>query len=226
MSKASKFAISTLALFSLTLLTGCDDILPRYVFDMTRLSADGSVYKGNNNFSEQPWACARDNKSGLTWEVKTATPGLHAGANTYTWYSSNEKTESVLEGKQDGAKGKQNGGICTGSNCDTEAFVAAVNAERLCGHNDWRLPNKDELGSIVDATVRIPGPTVPKELANTQNAKSGYWTSTNFHMLNSSAWVWRFDHGADFIAEKSQPRYVMLVRGTAKTAEDQKPTQK
>jgi len=226
MSKASKFYIFTLALFASTLLTGCDDIIPKYVYDMTRLSADGSVYNGNNNFPEQPWACARDNKSGLTWEVKTTTPGLHASANTYTWYNRNEKAKSAMEGKQDGGKGKENGGNCTGSNCDTEAFVAAVNAEHLCGSSDWRLPSKDELGSIVDATVRVPGPTVPKELANVQNAKSGYWTSTNFHMLNSSAWLWRFDHGSDFIAEKSEPHYVMLVRGAAKIAEDQKPAQK
>ena len=226
MSKALKYSISTAVLSSLTLLTGCDDILPRYVFDIALFSADGSEYKGNKNFSEQPWACARDNKSGLTWEVKTAAPGLHASSHTYTWYSSNEKKISVLEGKQDGGMGIQNGGICTGSSCDTEAFVAAVNAERLCGYSDWRLPSKDELGTIVDATVRIPGPTVPKELASMQNAKSGYWTSTNFRMLNSSAWVWRFDHGADFIAEKSEPRYVTLVRGTAKTAEGQKPPQK
>jgi len=226
MSKASRFSISTLALFTLTLLAGCDDILPRYVFDMTKYSANGSVYTGNNNYLEQPWTCARDNKSGLTWEVKTANPGLHAATNTYTWYNQNEKTDAAFEGKQNSSKGKQNGGICAGSSCDTEAFVAAVNAERLCGYSDWRLPSKDEMGSIVDATVRIPGPTVPKELANTQNAKSGYWTSTNFHMLNSSAWVWRFDHGADFIAEKSEPRYVMLVRGKAKTADDLKPAQK
>jgi len=226
MSKASKFSISALALFTLTTLSGCDDILPRYVFDMTRLAVDGSVYKGNSNFLEQPWACARDNKSELTWEVKTATPGLHAGTNTYTWYNHNEKADSTFEGKQNGGKGKQNGGICTGNSCDTEAFVAAVNAEHLCGFSDWRLPSKDELGSIVDATVHIPGPTVPKELPNMQNAKSGYWTRTNFHMLNSSAWAWRFDHGADFVAEKSEPRYIVVVRGTAKAPEGQKPAQK
>lgn len=226
MSKASKFSVATLALFMLTLLTGCDDILPRYVFDMTLLSSDGSAYKGNNNYAEQPWGCARDNKSGLTWEVKTATPGLRAGSNTYTWYSSNEKTDGTFEGKQNVGKGRQNGGVCTGSSCDTEAFIAAVNAERLCGSSDWRLPDKDELGSLVDATVRIPGPTVPKELANTQNAKVGYWTSSSFRMLSSSAWVWRFDHGADFVAEKSEPRYVMLVRGTAKTVEEKKSAQK
>ena len=141
--------------------------------------------------------------------------GLHAAANTYTWYNRDDKTNG-------GAEGKANGGMCTGSGCDTEAFVAAVNSERLCGYSDWRLPSKDELSSLIDVTVRIPGPTLPvKFFPNTQNTKSGYWTSTVFHMHNGSAWTWRFDQGADMAALKDEPRYVRLVHGVA--AQNQNP---
>ena len=217
MSNTLKYLIAILIASSLS--TGCDKIVPVYKFDLTRLAADGGVYKGNNRFTEQPWACVQDNKTGLMWEVKTDTHGLHAGTNTYTWYNRNEKTNG-------GVEGKLNGGVCTGSGCDTEAFAAAVNAERLCGYTDWHLPSKDELGSLVDATVRIPGPTLPAEFfPNTQNTKSGYWTDTIFHMHNGSAWTWRFDQGVDFVAVKEVPRYVKLVRGTVKTTESQKPAQ-
>lgn len=207
---------STASLLAFTLLSGCDKLVPVYVFDLTRLAADGGDYKGNNNFQEQPWPCVRDNKSGLMWEVKTSAPGLHAATNTYTWYSSDKATNGGWEGKLDG-------GTCTGSRCDTEAFIAAVNAERLCGYNDWRLPNRVDLSSIIDVTVRMPGPTLAVQyFPNTQSGLAGYFSSTPFRMHESGTWAWRFDQAFDFVAMKDKPAYVKLVRGTAKTTGNEK----
>ena len=212
-----KYLLALLLLALTTLFAGCDKLITVYIFDLTRLAADGSVYTGNNRYQEQPWPCARDNKSGLVWEVKTATPGLHAGVNTYTWYSSDEKTDG-------GWEGKQNGGVCAGSRCDTEAFIKATNAERLCGYDNWRLPSKDDLGSLVDATVRMPGPTLPVEIfPNTQ--KAAYLSATPFRMHKTGIWAWRFDQGADLVVMKDVPAYVRLVRGTAKSIENKQPTQ-
>jgi chitinase len=194
-------------LLALPVLCGCDRVLPKYEFDLTRLAADGMAYKGSGQYGEEPWSCVRDNKTALTWEVKTAKSGLHNATNTYTWYGRDAYTTPGTEGKEDG-------GACVGSRCDTDAYIAAVNAERLCGYADWRLASTNETSTLIDATVRFPGPTVPAGFfPNIQNNKAGYWTGTEFDKRRSGAWVWRLDHGADFVAEKDQPRYVMAVRG-------------
>ncbi|HYA96288.1 MAG TPA: DUF1566 domain-containing protein [Terriglobales bacterium] len=198
------------AIFALMLpaLTACDrPRVPAYEFHLTRIDASGREQRDQPRFAERPWACVLDENTGLMWEVKTNGDGLHAAGNTYTWYSGDGNANKGYEGKRDG-------GTCTGSACDTESFVAAVNAERLCGHSDWRMPSTDEASTLIDTTIRFPGPTIPKDyFPNTRSGKDGYWTGTAFDKHRSGAWAWRFDHGADFVAMKDQPRYARAVRG-------------
>src|SRR3989338_1439978 len=117
-------------------LTGCGEKLaPKpFVFDLTRINQDGSVNDGSD-YVKKPWACVRDNQSGLVWEVKSNEHGLQNINNTYSWYDPDEKTNG-------GFDGKANGGACTGSNCDTDSYIKAVNAKKLCGLNDWYLPSR------------------------------------------------------------------------------------
>ena len=204
-----RFCLPKIAMLTLALLplAGCEKAMPRYEFRLTRIDANGREHVATARFAEHPWACVRDENTGLVWEVKSETTGLHAWANTYSWYSSDEMANMGYEGKRDG-------GNCTGSACDTESFIAAVNSERLCGYSDWRMPSAQEAGTLVDASVRFPGPTIAQGyFPSTQTAKVGYWTSTAFDKHRSGAWAWRFDHGADFVAIKDEPRYARAVRG-------------
>jgi hypothetical protein len=105
-------------------------------FDFTKLDANGNTLPA----SATSWACVRDNHTGLIWEVKT-TSGLRSMNNKYTWYDPKSP---------DGNPGTANGGICTGSACDTTGFVQAVNQQGLCGASDWRMPTRRELQGIVD----------------------------------------------------------------------------
>jgi hypothetical protein len=196
------------------LLVGCDRALPKYEFSLTRINADGRAYEGEGNYAQHPWSCVHDNKTGLTWEVKTEASGLHGAANTVTWFNKDEMANL-------GYEGKANGGVCSGSACNTAAFIDAVNAEHLCGYSDWRMPTKDEASTIIDVTIRFPGPTVPQAFfPNTRGDKLGYWTGTAFEKHMSGAWAWRLDHGADFVAPKDEPRFVIAVRGSANTTKD------
>jgi len=146
-------------------------------------------------------ACVQDSVTGLVWESKSAS-GLHAAASTYTWLSS-----GTANG---GASGTSNGGVCTGSGCDTEKFVAAVNAEATCGFTDWRLPTADELAGIVDAGATA-APTIRLQFAN--QAAAAYWTASPKAGDANGAWVVDFNSGAVGALVKSSANRVRLVRG-------------
>jgi len=207
-------SIIILIVCSLT-ITGCGDALTPepYVFDMTRLNQNGSINDGSD-FSSRPWACVRDNQSGMTWEVKLPEPGLHNIDNTYSWYDPDQSSNG-------GYAGKINAGVCVDSDCDTYSYIKAVNAEKLCGLSDWHLPSRFELNTILDATVFFPGPTLPKEYFP-ETLPGKYWTDTTFRTRRAGAWVWGFDYGSDYVVEKSKALSVRLLHITPKMSD---PTQ-
>ena len=150
--------------------------------------------------------CIQDNVTGLVWEGKTASAGLRAASNTYTWLNSDTATNG-------GGVGSANGGNCTGSTaCDTQTYVAAVNAAKLCGFADWRLPTVDELSGVLDSGA-ASGAAADAALAN-QRAAS-YWTATPKASASdtSGAWIVDFATGAVGFTAKSEPASVRLVRG-------------
>ena len=205
-----------LALLCPLAIAGCGDaITPKpFVFDMTRLNQDGSVNDGKD-YAKQPWACVKDNQSGLIWEIKTTEPGLQNINNTYSWYDPDQNSNG-------GFAGKANAGVCTGSDCDTASYIKAVNAHKLCGLTDWYLPSRFELNTIVDTGVPLPGPTLPKAFFP-EPLPGKYWTDTTFRTRRAGAWVWRFDQGSDYVVEKSEALNVRLTH-TAQKKPDVKPT--
>ena len=77
----------------------------------------------------------------------------------------------------------------------------------LGGLYDWRLPNIDELKSIVDEDR---SPTIKKEFRNT--ASSHYWSSTTHAGVTDYAWSLYFRYGYQDGYVKTGNNYVRCVR--------------
>jgi hypothetical protein len=177
-------------------------------FDFTRICMNGEE-AGKGKCPPNPalgdgatnWACTRDNVTGLIWEVKTES-GLRSQGSTYSWYN----PDATVNG---GAPGVQNGGRCTGSGCDTHAYVQAVNKQFLCGASDWRLPNRKELFSIVDNGQYKPAVDTGF-YPNTPAAY--YWSSSPYAEQSGSAWQVYFLYGEAYANGKNQGAQVRLVR--------------
>lgn len=172
-----------------------------YGFSFTKLDSNGDDLAANAS----SWDCIKDNVTGFIWEVKQAagSGGLRDTNNTYTWYNSS----GINDG---GTMGTANSGTCVDSvNCDTEKFVAQVNAAGLCGANDWRLPTRAELRGIYNYDG-ITGLSTTW-FKNTQKY-APYWTSTPY--LNTGQIMALFENFGGFLNQATtQTRYVMLVRG-------------
>lgn len=169
------------------------------------------TYQGNaisKSEDQQTWACVLDSQTGLTWEIKATDGGLQDTHQTYSWYVENPK----LNG---GFAGYENKGKCHLSRCNTQAYIDAINQKRVCGSNQWRLPTREELRSIVDYEIKYPGPTIDKTyFPNSLN--QFYWSSTPDANDKDSAWGIGFSFGYDYAYFKSDLGYVRLVNENIK----------
>lgn len=101
---------------------------------------------------------------------------------------------------------------CSGdaTNFAWEQALAAAAQHALAGFSDWRLPNKNELTSIVEYRCYQPAIN-SQQFPNTPSSE--YWSSSPDAYYGSSyAWVVGFDNG--YVGSHNENRYnrVRLVR--------------
>ena len=180
-------------------------------FYFTKLNAGGLPLANQAaTYAAAPWDCVQDDVTGLMWEVKTTVPSsLRNQNNIYTWYNSTGVNDGGRPGTPVGVPA-----CAIGGSCDTEKYVAAVNAAGLCGFSDWRLPNKEDLRSIVDYSVAPPGPTI--DTGYFPNAVGGwgglYWSSSPDASGGRRAWPVNFLNGGSNAYGKNTRFAVRLVR--------------
>ncbi len=127
-----------------------------------------------------------DNNTGLIWEVKSPKKGdVNYCEDRYTWKTAQDR------------------------------YIKELNKKKYGGFSDWRLPNKDELRSIVD--YGKTGPAVDTRYF--PNTKSDfYWTSVPYKMQEPFIWGIFFGLGSGICYAPTSERYARAVRGGANRA--------
>ena len=154
--------------------------------------------------------CVRDADSGLLWAARRHDGGLNDRRWTYTPYDGNPATNGGYAGYRDATSGDCPRDLMQGRSCNTEAYIAAVNASALCGYRDWRLPTYTELAAIAGRTSSTATPSAELPFADIE--EGWYWTAVAKVGITSFSRV-------VLLPPRARPRFydgsylVMAVRG-------------
>ena len=153
-------------------------------FSFTKLDASGvPLVDQSVDYDTTPWSCVKDNVTGLVWEVKTTTAGIHLKDNTYKWGGL-----TAIGLGHPNAEG-------TYYNDWDELVNGSNTGEGLCGFTDWRVPKVDELSSLANQGTFNPAIDT-NYFPNTET--STFWSSSPFAYYVNVAWIVYFNYGNDY----------------------------
>jgi hypothetical protein len=92
----------------------------------------------------------------------------------------------------------------------SEGLNATANHE-FAGYTDWRLPNKNELESIVEARCSYPAININVFPATPETY---FWSSSPYAPVAQAAWSIDFAYGTVNATVKSASLHIRLVRDT------------
>ena len=174
--------------------TNDDDSDGHAGFSFTKLDRNGNILGA----SATAWSCVRDNVTGLVWEVKTDDGGIHDKDNTYRWGGI-----SAIGYDSDSREGEYYD--------DWDALVDGANNNKLCGYEDWRVPNINELAGIADLSRYDPAIDTnyfPNTISSTP-----YWSASPKVKNYDEACRISFYYGSDSCYyRRDEGGYVRLVR--------------
>ncbi len=91
-------------------------------------------------------------------------------------------------------------------------YVAKLNAERYLGHDDWRLPNFRELGTLLNYGEANSAAWLNAQGFTRAQDMDWYWSSTSFPLNPVYVWVVDLRFGYVHRFNKAQHHFVWPVR--------------
>ena len=96
-----------------------------------------------------------------------------------------------------------------------QAALSAANNNTDSGYSDWRLPNKNELESLIEnacSNTAINHTFFPATVA--LSSTDAYWSSSQFVPVSNASWNINFKYGEAKGSYKNSNYYVRLVRNS------------
>lgn len=181
-------------------------------FVYKKVSAHGELLDDD----AEVWACVWDKVSGLLWEGKEeiddtwGNRGLQDGDDLFTWYNGRPASNGGAVGDWN-ARYNQCTGYTEGqpmTYCNTEEFVSRVNKHGICGRQDWRVPTRPELETLVHFGRTMPAIDTDF-FPNTKN--NFYWSDTPVAGQAAMAWAVSFQFGFSAQLKRDNGHNVRLV---------------
>lgn len=184
---------------------GAADTEPPLARDMIVLPRTGqTVCYDSAGYSEVPCAGTRQDgeiRAGAAWP----NPRFVVGAGVEADCVTDRLTGLVWARNADLPGGVQSG-------AQALEHVASINSGAgLCGHNDWRLPNANELYSLVNSAVGDNSVWLTGQ-GFTGVMPSPYWSSTTYGLEKWRGWVVDIGSGSLPSGDKGYGHYVWPVR--------------
>jgi len=151
----------------------------------TKLGNKGKILSDGANW-EEGYRMVQDNNTGLVWEVKSPVKGdVNFTGNVYSWADAQK------------------------------SYIKKLNTKKYSGFSDWRLPNKDELKSIIDYGMINPAVDA---LYFPHCQPAFYWSSIPYNMEPPFIWGIFFGLGAGICYTPSSLQFVRAVRSGYNTS--------